>query len=180
MRYYEAKVTSKSSSQISVAVIESEMLTFHNHQQRLNYLSLMSIESELLRKQNFWQAGTWICLQKSMKSTIIVWVFNMVGKTELFRIPEFMIGQTFSLSRCISTLFIWCCRVCYFVSWTRVFWGHHVILVFIEKMGPRTIVPQGPWNPHLALVVRECGRYSLSEKLLSKLRLAFTVLAYRC
>jgi len=66
VRYYEAKVTSKSSSQISVAVIESEMLTFHNHQQRLNYLSLMSIESELLRKQNFWQAGTWICLQKSM------------------------------------------------------------------------------------------------------------------
>jgi len=32
------------------------MLTFHNQQQRLNHLSLTSIESELLRKQNFWQA----------------------------------------------------------------------------------------------------------------------------
>jgi len=30
------------------------MLTFHNHQQRLNHLPLMSIGSELLRKQNFW------------------------------------------------------------------------------------------------------------------------------
>jgi len=29
------------------------VLTFHNHQQRLDHLSLMSIESELLRKQNF-------------------------------------------------------------------------------------------------------------------------------
>jgi len=29
------------------------VLTFHNHQQRLNHLSLMNIESELLWKQNF-------------------------------------------------------------------------------------------------------------------------------
>ena len=64
------------------------MSMFHNHQQRLNHLSLISIESELLLKQNFRQADTWICLQKSTKSTIIVWVSSMVGKTELFRIPE--------------------------------------------------------------------------------------------
>jgi len=34
------------------------MLTFHNHQQRLNHLSLMSIQSELLLKQNFGRADT--------------------------------------------------------------------------------------------------------------------------
>jgi len=44
----------KSIYQISVTVIETmSMLVFHNHQQRLNHLLLMSIESELLRKQNF-------------------------------------------------------------------------------------------------------------------------------
>jgi len=52
-----------------------------------------------------------------------------------FRIPEFMIGQMFSFSRCTSTLFIWCYRVCYFAWWTRVLWGLHATLVFIEKMG---------------------------------------------
>jgi len=31
----------------------------------------MSIASELSRKQNYWQADTWICLQKSTKSTTI-------------------------------------------------------------------------------------------------------------
>jgi len=51
----ESKITSKSSYQISVAVIESDANvdvsqppTTLNH-----YLSLMSIESELLRKQKF-------------------------------------------------------------------------------------------------------------------------------
>ena len=115
----------------SPAVIESDVngnvLTFHNQQQRLNHLSLMSIESELSRKQNFWQAVAWICLQKNTKSAITV--------RELFHIPEFMINQTFSFSLCISTLFIWYCRVCYFVWWTRVLWGHRATLVFIEMMG---------------------------------------------
>jgi len=60
------------------------MLTFQNHQQHLNHLSLMSIESELLLKQNFWQADTWICLQKRLKSTIIVWVYDMVGRQNFF------------------------------------------------------------------------------------------------
>ena len=87
----------------------------------------MSIESELSRKQNFWQAVTWICLQKNTKSTITV--------RELFHIPEFMINQTFSFSHCISTLFIWYCRVCYFAWWTRVLWGHRATLFFIEMMG---------------------------------------------
>jgi len=59
----------------------------------------------------------------------------MVRKTDRFRIPEFMLGQTFPFPHCISTLFIWCCRVCYFACWTRVLWGHHAILVYIEKMG---------------------------------------------
>jgi len=44
----------------------------------------------------------------------------MVGKTELFRIPDFMVGQTSSFPHYISTLFTWCCRVCYFAWWTRV------------------------------------------------------------
>jgi len=65
------------------------MLTFHKQQQRLNHLPLISIESELSRKQNFWQADIWICLQKSMKGTIMIWVSNMVGKNwEVFHIPE--------------------------------------------------------------------------------------------
>jgi len=33
--------------------VNVNVLTFHNQQQRLNHLSLMSIESELSRKQNF-------------------------------------------------------------------------------------------------------------------------------
>jgi len=45
-----------------------------------------------------------------------------------------MIGQTFLFLHCISTLFIWYCRVCYFAWWTRVWWRHHATLVFIEKM----------------------------------------------
>jgi len=94
----------------------------------------MCIESELLRKQNFWQADTWICLQKGTKSAIIVWVFNLAGKTELFRIPEFMIVQTFSFPQYISTLFIWFCRVCYFAWWTQVLWGCRATLVFIESV----------------------------------------------
>jgi len=39
------------------------------------------------------------------------------------------------VSHCISTLFIWCCRVCYFAWWTRILWGHRATLVFIEMMG---------------------------------------------
>jgi len=46
-----------------------------------------------------------------------------------------MIGQTFLFSHCISTLFIWCCRVCHFAWWRRVLLGNHATLVFIEKMG---------------------------------------------
>jgi len=42
-----------------------------------------------------------------------------------------MIGQTFSFSYCVSTIFIWCCNVYYFAWWTRVLWGHHATLVFI-------------------------------------------------
>jgi len=46
-----------------------------------------------------------------------------------------MIGQTFSFSPCISTLSIWCCRVCYFSWWAQVLWGHHEASFFIENMG---------------------------------------------
>jgi len=45
-----------------------------------------------------------------------------------------MIGHTFSFSHYITTLFISCCTVCYFTWWTRVSWGHHATLVYIEKM----------------------------------------------
>jgi len=56
-------------------------------------------------------------------------------KTDHFRTPEFMTGKTFSFSHCISTLFIWCCRVCYFAWWTRLLRENHPTLFFIEKMG---------------------------------------------
>jgi len=58
---------------------------------------------------------------------------NMVGKTEQFFAFLSYDRQTFSFPHCISTLFIWCCRV--FAWWTRVLWEHHETLVFIEKMG---------------------------------------------
>ena len=103
------------------------MLTFHNHQQRFNRFSLTSIESELLRKQNFWQTDTWICSQKRTQSIIIVCVSNMVRKLRTSSHSwVYDMGQTFSFSHCIFTLFIWCCRVCYFAWRTRVLWGHHV------------------------------------------------------
>jgi len=58
-----------------------------------------------------------------------------------------MIRKTFSFY-CISTLFIWCCRVCYFAWWTRVLWGHHATLVYIEKMGAiEKVCLRGPRSP---------------------------------
>jgi len=57
-------------------------------------------------------------------------------KLRTFSYSWVMIRQTFSFLHCISTLLIWCCRVCYFAWWTRVSWGHHATLVYIEKMGP--------------------------------------------
>ena len=64
----EAKITSKSSYQISVAAIESDAnVKFHKHQQRLNHFSLMSIESELLRKQNFDKLMHEIACKKARK-----------------------------------------------------------------------------------------------------------------
>jgi len=53
-------------------------------------------------------------------------------KLRTFSYSWVMIGQTFSYYT--STLFIWCCRVCYFAWWTRVSWGHHATLVYNEKM----------------------------------------------
>jgi len=59
----------------------------------------------------------------------------MVGKTEnKFRILEFVIVQTISF--CISTLLIWCCRLCYFSWWIRALWGDHATLVLLEKIVP--------------------------------------------
>jgi len=50
----EAKITSKSSYQISVAVIESDAnVDVSQPPTTLHHLSLMDIKSELLRKQNF-------------------------------------------------------------------------------------------------------------------------------
>ena len=57
-----------------------------------------------------------------------------------------MIGQRFSFPHCISTLFIWCYRVCYFALWARVLWGHHATLVFIERIGPSNDCASGSPN----------------------------------
>ena len=65
----------------------------------------MSIEGELLWKQNLDKLiHEFACKQARKVLLATIWVSNMVGKTDLFRIPEFMIGQTFSFSYCISTL----------------------------------------------------------------------------
>jgi len=64
----------------------------------------MSIRSELLRKQNFYKLMYEFACKKSKQNTVTVWVSNMVGKTERSRIPEFMIGQTFSFSHCNITI----------------------------------------------------------------------------
>jgi len=65
----------------------------------------------------------------------------MVVKTEHFRVPEVMTGQTFSFLHCISTLFIWCCRVCYFAWSTRVLWGHHARFFLLKRWSSRTTGP---------------------------------------
>jgi len=66
--------------------------------------------------------------------SLSLWVSNIWWE-KLRTCSWVMLGQTFWFSHCISTLFIWCCRVCYFAWWTRVLWGHHATLVYIGKMG---------------------------------------------
>ena len=130
MRYNEVKITSRSSYQISVAVIErdvnvnvSQPSTTFNSFVTDKYWERTVTETKLLTIIEEHE-GYYYSLSA-----------NMVGKTELFRIPEFMIGQTYLFSYRISTLFIWCCRLCCFAWSTRVLRGHHATLVFIEKMG---------------------------------------------
>ena len=69
-----------------------------------------------------------------------------------------MIRQTFSFSHYISTLFIWCCRVCYFVWWTWVLWGHHATLVCSEKMGPSKNCASGPLKVLSVTAIGSCPR----------------------
>ena len=127
-------------------------------QRRLNHLSLMSIESELLRKQNCCNLVQEIACKKTCE---VIWSFSVEhGEKywELFRIPEIMIVQASSFSHCLSTLFIWSVRVCYFAWWIRVLWGHHASLVLIEKMGhSKNCLSASPkncaWKPCRALQV---------------------------
>jgi len=64
----ESKITSKSSYQISVAVIESDAnVDVSQPPTTLNHLSLMSIESELLRKQKFDKLISELACKKARK-----------------------------------------------------------------------------------------------------------------
>jgi len=56
----------------------------------------------------------------------------------------FMIRETFSFSYCISTIFMWCCRVCYFAWWTRVLWGHNETCFLLKRWGPSNNCASGP------------------------------------
>ena len=103
-------------------------------QQRLNHLSLMSIESELLRKQNFYELIHEFAWKKHATYYYSLSVLHGGKNWERFRNPELMTAKTFSFLHCISTLFIWCCRVCYF-AWRTLLWGHHATLFFIKKVG---------------------------------------------
>jgi len=87
-----------------------------------------------LTEPNVWQADTWFSCKKHAKYYCSLSVWHGGKNWERFRIPEFMIAQTFSFLHYISTLFIWCCRVCYIAWWTPVLWRHHTTLVFIEKV----------------------------------------------
>jgi len=83
-----------------------------------------------------------------------------------------MIGQTFSFSYYISTLFIWCCRVFYFAWWTRVSWGHHATLVYIEKLGALEklclrALTSLIWHCLSAVILKFYLRQIKAEKLLS-------------
>jgi len=72
-------------------------------QQCLNHLSLMSIESQLLRKQNFDKLIHKFACKRARQvllySECLTWSEN-----ERFRTPELVIGQKFSFSLCMCYL----------------------------------------------------------------------------
>jgi len=81
----EAKITSKASYQISVAASESDA-NVNVSQPPTTFKSFVAGEywERIHTETKLWHADTLICLQKSTKSTIHVWVSKMVGKTENF------------------------------------------------------------------------------------------------
>ena len=81
----EAKITSKSSYQISVGASES-LANPNLSRPPTTFKWFVADEywEQTLMETILWQADTWICLEKSTKSTVLVWVSNMVGKLNFF------------------------------------------------------------------------------------------------
>jgi len=84
LRRYLCLMCSNSSGERSFSKLKriKNELRSSKSQQRLNHLSLMSIESEQLRNQNFDKLIHEFVCKKSTQCTIIVWVTNVVGEVE--------------------------------------------------------------------------------------------------